>query len=80
MNMDLLYHVPALSPPPGVTSNFVNPESQSLVIIIPSIICLVLVTFISSLRFYTNFWIKKSLKAEDSRDQIADLNANTDDV
>lgn len=66
-NMDFLYHVPALAPPAGVTSNFINPESQSLMVIISSILCLVLTTVISSLRFYTNFWINRSLKADDSK-------------
>lgn len=66
---NFLYHVPALVPPPGVTSNFKNPESQSLMVIITSILCLVLISIISTLRFYTNLWIKKSLKADDSKYQ-----------
>lgn len=68
VNMDLTY-VPALTPPAGVTSSFINPESRSLMIVITSIICLVLITIISSLRFYTNLCIKKSIRADDSKYQ-----------
>lgn len=56
----------ALAPPPGVTPNFTNPQSQALMVIVTSIICLVLITIISLLRFYTNIWIKKSMNADDS--------------
>ncbi|KAL6718611.1 hypothetical protein ACLMJK_002845 [Lecanora helva] len=63
--MDLLYQVPALAPPPGVRPNFVNPQSQALMVVIASIICFALIIPISLLRFYTNLWIKKSVKADD---------------
>lgn len=65
--MDFLTHIPALPPPPGITPNFSNPESQALMVTVTSIICLIMVIIISSLRFYTNAWIKKSLKADDSK-------------
>lgn len=71
-----LTHVPGLPPPAGITSNFFNPESRSLMIIVTSILCLVLITLISSLRFYTNIWIKRSLKADDSKYQLAPFDAN----
>ena len=63
--MDILYHFPALAPPIGVTPNFTHPQSQALMVTVTSIICLVLIITISTLRFYTNFWIKKSLKPDD---------------
>lgn len=66
LKMDPLFHFPALAPPAGVTPNFVNPQSQALMVIVTSILCLVLIILISLLRFYTNLWIKKSLKADDS--------------
>lgn len=67
--MDPLTHFPALAPPAGVTPNFINPQSQDLMVIVTSILCLVSITLISLLRFYTNLWIKKSLKADDSKYQ-----------
>ena len=68
--MDLLTHVPALlAPPAGVTSNFIDPQSRALMVIFTCILCLVLIIPISLLRFYTNLWIKKSLKANDSKYQ-----------
>lgn len=66
VNMDPLTHFPALAPPAGVTPNFVNPQSQALMVVVTSILCLVLIIIISLLRFYTNLWIKKSIKADDS--------------
>lgn len=65
--MDFFTHIPALLPPPGITPNFSNPQSQALMVTVTSIICLIMVVIISSLRFYTNAWIKKSLKADDSK-------------
>ena len=65
--MDPLTHVPILPPPAGVTSNFINPQSQALMVIVTSVLCLVLIILISLLRFYTNLWIKKSLKADDGK-------------
>ena len=62
-----LTQMPALAPPPGVKPNFTNPESQALMVVVTSIICLVLTPIISLLRFYTSLWIKKSLKADDSK-------------
>ena len=67
MDMDPLTHFPALAPPAGVTPNFVNPQSQALMVVVTSILSLVLIIFISLLRFYTNLWIKKSIKPDDSK-------------
>lgn len=75
-NMNILYHVPSLMPPAGVTSNFVNPESQALMVIVTSILCLVLISLISTLRFYTNLCIKRSFKADDSKYRSAPFNAS----
>lgn len=74
--MDPLTHFPALVPPVGVTPNFINPQSQALMVIVTSILCLVLIILISLLRFYTNLWIKKSLKADDSQYQSVRFDAN----
>ena len=67
MNMDFLTYLPALAPPPGITPNFINPESQALMVIVACVVCLVLIMPISLVRFYTNLWIKRSLKADDSK-------------
>ena len=68
LNMeDILYHFPALAPPPAMTSNFVNPQSQTLGVILADTICLFLIIPISCLRFYKNIWIKGSLKAGDGK-------------
>ena len=64
--MDRLHHIPALAPPPGVEPNFTNPESQALMVVVTSALCLAFIIPISLLRFYTSVWIKKSLKADDS--------------
>lgn len=67
LTMNPLKHIPALAPPTGVTPNFVNPQSQASMMVVTSSICLILITILSLLRFYTNLWIKKSVKADDSK-------------
>lgn len=64
VNMDPAYHIPALAPPAGITSNFTDPESQASIVSVSCILCLVLIIALSSLRFYTNLWVKKSFKAD----------------
>lgn len=75
-----LYHFPALAPPPGITSNFVNPQSQTLGVIVASTICLVLIIPVFFLRFYTNIWIKGSLKADDGEHISASPVQQTDRI
>ena len=70
IEMGSLNNIPAITPPAGVTPNFVNPESQSLMVIISCISCFVVIISVSLLRFYTNLWIKKSFKADDSKFQL----------
>ena len=65
--MDPLTRTPALHPPHGVLPNFINPQSQALMVIIACAICLALITPISLIRFYTSLWIKRSFKADDSK-------------
>ena len=77
---NILYQFPALAPPPGITSNFVNPQSQTLGVIIASTICLVLIIPIFFLRFYTNIWIKGSLKADDGEHASASPVQLTDKI
>ncbi|KAL8685955.1 MAG: hypothetical protein Q9218_007442 [Villophora microphyllina] len=60
-----LYHTPALAPPPHTVPNFINPQSQALMVIVSSIICLALIIPVALLRFYTNLWIKKSPKVDE---------------
>lgn len=64
--MDSAYHIPALAPPAGVIPHFTHPDSQASIVSVSCILCLVLITVLSVLRFYTNLWIQKSLKADDS--------------
>ena len=75
VNMDPLTHIPALAPPAGVTPNFINPQSQASMVVITSILCLVLIIPISILRFYTNLFIKRSLKVDDSKYQYAHIDS-----
>ena len=65
--MSLLDLPPALEPPSGVKSNFVNPQSQAPMVVVACIVCQVLIIPISLLRFYTNIYVNRSLKAEDSK-------------
>ena len=60
-----LSQIPSLPPPPGVTPNFVDPQSRAWIVLTSGIICLVFIAPISLLRFYVNLWIKSSFKMED---------------
>lgn len=57
--------IPSMPPPPGVTSNFVNPENNSSILIIVCTICLVFLLLFVSLRMYTRLWISRSFGLDD---------------
>ena len=63
--------VPGLTPPPGVTSNFVNPPSQSNITIIVMTVYLVLTTPLVILRMYTRAFVKGPVKWDDCKLQSA---------
>ena len=48
--------LPALSPPPGVTSNFVNPYSLSPVFVVTAVLCLSLATIAVVVRLAVAFY------------------------
>ena len=52
--------LPALFPPPGVTSNFVNPETRGPALVVTSAICITLMVVCVAVRFYTKIHIKKT--------------------
>ena len=63
--LDALSDVPALSPPPGVQSNFVNPENQSLSFyIVTSILFVSMVIFFLN-RVYTKLLIIRKYSWDD---------------
>lgn len=57
---------PALAPPSGVTSNFVNPYSLSPAFIVTAVLCLLLATFAVIVRLATSFCgPSKRIRVED---------------
>lgn len=60
-----LYEIPALPPPPGVVSNFVNPETRSPLVIAITVICLALMWPIFVLRIYTKIWLTRNFGWDD---------------
>ena len=63
--LDALSGVPALAPPPGVQSNFVNPQNQSLSFyIVTSILFVAMVIFFSN-RAYTKLFIVRKYSWDD---------------
>ena len=64
INLDLL---PALPPPLGVESNFVNPYSEAKSLYITAGVCGVLVTLAVIVRIYTKACIIKTVNLEDCR-------------
>lgn len=58
---------PAMKPPRGQTSNFVDPPSQSYVIIVSSVFFLVITTPFLILRIYTRKFINRRLWWDDCK-------------
>lgn len=59
--------VGGLAPPPGVTPNFVNPDSLHTEWVLTISICLVFPTIFIILRMYTKLILIKSLGWEDCK-------------
>ena len=59
--------IPALKPPPGVKSNFVNPSSYDGAGIATTAICVTLVTLAVGARLVTKGWVMKKLATEDCK-------------
>ncbi|MCJ1315795.1 hypothetical protein MMC15_001115 [Xylographa vitiligo] len=63
--------IPALAPPPGTTSNFVNPPSLATSTIVCSTIFLALATAFVLVRLYANFRITHSIGWDDGAATLA---------
>jgi hypothetical protein len=62
--MDLA-NTPLFPPPPGVVSNFVNPENRGGILIAVSAVCLALLLIFVPLRLYTRIRITQSFGLDD---------------
>lgn len=56
---------PAAAPPPGVKSNFVNPESLSRYSVLISVMIVGISTLAILVRMYTKIWIIQKVEWED---------------
>lgn len=65
------WNIPSLPPPPGVTSNFKNPESKGYESIITTTICLSLMTPVFVLRLYSKAFVTRSLGWDDCKSERA---------
>jgi hypothetical protein len=63
--------LPAVTPPPGVTSNFEDPPSKAHIIHIVFSVCLGLVTLLVAIRIYTRACISKPLWWDDLASLLA---------
>lgn len=57
-------------PPPGVTPNFVNPESRGQQYVITSTICLALMISLLLLRLYSKHFISHTLSVDDRESKL----------
>lgn len=57
--------IPAAAPPPGVTSNFVNPESLASTTMGIGICMLVLTAFVVTVRLFSNYKAARGLGWDD---------------
>ena len=58
-------HTPVSAPPPGMTSNLVNPETTGYVLIIVISICYSLMLPVVALRVYARCWVNRSFALDD---------------
>ena len=65
MNMDQLANLPMVPPPPGVASNFNDPETRARPCIIIAIICLSLIWPVVVMRVYSKSWVLKTFGWDD---------------
>ena len=56
---------PALTPPPGVKSNFVNPPNMDFIVILTISICTSFSTIAILLRLYTKLFVIRKIVFED---------------
>ena len=64
-NLNLFANVPALKPPPGVTSNFENPLSQGpVLVVVGSILNALMIVFVLA-RAYTKIYIIRKATWDD---------------
>lgn len=61
------WNIPSTPPPPGVTSNFTNPESKGYESIITTTICLSLVAPVFALRLYSKAFVTRSFGWDDCK-------------
>lgn len=57
--------IPAQSPPPGVTPNFINPPSQSYLVIVTVVIGLTLSSLLVFARLYVNIFRNRRFRIDD---------------
>ncbi|KAI9883866.1 MAG: hypothetical protein M1823_004357 [Watsoniomyces obsoletus] len=56
---------PAMEPPPGIVSNFDNPESRKELVVIAAIVCPIISGLFLTLRLYTRTFITRTLGWDD---------------
>lgn len=57
--------IPLVAPPPGMSSNFVDPESLANTIMAIGILMLVLTAFVVIVRLFTNYYGTRGLGLDD---------------
>lgn len=63
----LFYELPALEPPPGLTTNFDNPSSTLSSLVAALAIMVSVATIVLAARVYTRFYIMKMHQLEDCK-------------
>lgn len=56
-----------MPPPPGVTPNFINPESNAWQLVLPSVLLTVIAIAVYLLRLYTSYFIVKRCYPDDGK-------------
>lgn len=67
---DVLAKIPAAKPPPGVTPNFANPETQVPLIMGMNTTFFAIATIFLGVRIYMKAWIKRKWGLDDSKSDM----------
>ena len=73
--LDVLAKIPAAKPPPGVTPNFANPETQVPLFMGVNTTLLIIATLFLGVRIYMKAWIQRKWKLDDSKSDMMASNS-----
>ena len=76
--LQVLLDGPAMAPPRGLTSNFIDPQNRQHDIIVALTLCMTLAAIAILMRMYTKLFIIRKMASEDCEFRCGALCSHTD--